>query len=249
MKLKRALSWVIAALTVMGARTAFAQATTPAPRASEYESRADLEAQLQQAEAQHRASEAFLLKNRLGKGDFQEGDRIVVMLHSTAAAQLAETLTVRTGRKVQMPRMDDLSLDGVLRSELTDRFEKYLAKYLRDYEVRTTPLMRISVLGAVGRPGFQDVAADLLLSDVIMRSGGPASDADLSNVIIRRGTTVIWDAKDTRTALTDNMSLDRLHLRAGDEVEVGAKRHIQWFNLISVSLGIVTLAVTLIRLR
>jgi protein involved in polysaccharide export with SLBB domain len=249
---KKALFGGIATIALSGAfgsQPVSAQTPASTPPASEFESRAELEAQAKLAESQHRTSEAWLLRSRLEKGDFQEGDRIVVMLHTSAAVQESETLTVRAGKVIQMPQMDDLKLEGVLRSELTDRFVKYLAKYLQDPEARTTPLMRLSVMGSVGRPGYLDTSADLLLSEVIMRAGGPTSDADLTKVVIRRGPTVIWSEQDTRTALTDNLSLDRLHLRAGDEIEVGAKRHIQWFNVISLSLGLISLAVTLIRVR
>ena len=223
--------------------------TPPKGTPSQFETRADLEAQLRIADSQHRTSEAWLLRNRLEKGDFQEGDRIVVNLHSSAAIQKSETLTVRAGKLVQMPQMDDLPLDGVLRSELKDRVERYLGKYLQDSAARVTPLMRINMMGSVGRPGFFDTSADMLLSDMVMRAGGPTGDADLNKMVIRRGPTVIWDKTQTRTALTEGLSLDRLHLRAGDEIEVGTRRHIQWFNLISLSLGVATLAFTLIRLR
>jgi protein involved in polysaccharide export with SLBB domain len=109
--------------------------------------------------------------------------------------------------------------------------------------------MRINMMGSVGRPGFYDTSADLLLSDMVMKAGGPTGDADLNKVTIRRAATVIWNENDTRTALADGLSLDRLHLRAGDQIEVGARHHIQWFNVISLSLGLVTLGITLLRLR
>lgn len=235
---------------VLGARGVAAQTSpTPVPPRSEFETRAQLEAQARIAQSQNRTGEAFLLRNRLEKGDFQEGDRIVLMLHTTAATQTIDTLTVRAGKVLQLPRMDDISLDGVLRSELTARVVMGLAKYLKDPDARVTPLMRVNVMGAVARPGFFDTAADALLSDVIMRAGGPTADADMGKMTIRRGTTVIWGQDDARTALTDGLSLDHLHLRAGDEIEIGARRHIQWFNAISLSLGIITLAITLLKIR
>ena len=43
-----------------------------------------------------------------------------------------------------------------------------------------------------------------------MLAGGPAPDADLSKVLIRRGTDVIWNALDTRNALRRS-SPDRLN--------------------------------------
>src|SRR5258708_9858805 len=60
-------------------RSGRAQATA-ADAGPELESRSTLEAEAAKAEAQHRKSEAWLLRTRLQKGDFQDGDRIIVKL-------------------------------------------------------------------------------------------------------------------------------------------------------------------------
>src|SRR5437660_8778640 len=111
----------------IAAQTPPGQSTTVTGRPSEFETRADLEARAQLAESQHRTSEAWLLRNRLEKGDFQEGDRIVWTLHTSAIQQPIETVTVRVGKVVPLLRLDDLKLDGVLRSELNDRLVHHLA--------------------------------------------------------------------------------------------------------------------------
>jgi hypothetical protein len=230
-------------LTVAVFNPVFAQTPT-ADASAKFETRAELEAQAKAAESQHRQSEAWLLRSRLEKGDFQEGDRIVVSLRMNSAAP-PETLSVREGRILQVPPMADLSLEGVLRSELTDRMRKHFAQYLKDPEVRATPLLRVGVLGSVGRQGYYYASADLLLTDVLMRAGGPASDADLNKITIRRGTDVIWSPSDTRTALNDGLSLDRLHLRAGDELYVGKRRNFPWLTVITVALSAITLGLSL----
>jgi hypothetical protein len=252
--LRNASAVVAACALASGARVVSAQtppATQPAPAvdAREFESRAQLEAQAIDAEAHHRTSEAWLLRNRLEKGDFQEGDRIVIMLESTVAKSRIDTVVVRAGKVVQFPQMDDLKLEGVLRSELTDAVEKHMARYLRDPRARTTPLIRIAVMGSVGRQGYYDTAADIPLTDLIMKAGGPGGDTDLGKIIIRRGSDIIWSGDDTKTAVHDGLSLDRLHLRAGDEVYITPRRNISWFNALSISLSMVGLIVTLIRLR
>src|SRR4051812_47861817 len=124
----------VAALCIPhGAALAQVRVTPPdSEPKTEFEGRAQLEAQAREAEAQHRTGEAWLLRNRLEKGDFQEGDRIVVILESTAAIQKSETLTVRSGKILQLRNMKELSLEGVLRSELTDRLQRHLAMYLKD---------------------------------------------------------------------------------------------------------------------
>jgi protein involved in polysaccharide export with SLBB domain len=246
-------SYVVLAMIaiVAGLSVGMIAAQTPAvtERRSEFGTRADLEARATLAESQHRTSEAWLLRNRLEKGDFQEGDRIVMMLHTTAVQQPIETVTVRAGKVVQLPRMEDLKLEGVLRSELTARLVQHLAKYLRDPEAQATPLLRVAVLGTVGRPGYFWWPADIPLNDVIMRAGGPGPDADMNGVIIKRGPEVIWSEEATRTALIDGVSLDRLNLRAGDEIFVPVQRHISWLTVFGVVTSVTSIIVTFIRFR
>lgn len=221
-----------------------AQAVSPAGSASsprrEYESRSELEAQAKAAESAHRTSEAWLLHQRLEKGDFQDGDKIFVAVQASLIAgplDIPETVTVRSGRRIELGRMGELSLEGVLRAELTEKLRDHLAQYVKEPIVHTTPLVRVGVLGFVGRPGFFYSPADRPLSDLLMQAGGPGQDANITGLTVRRGDDVIWNAQDTHTALADGMSLDRMHLRAGDEIYVPQKSHISWFAIGSFALS------------
>jgi protein involved in polysaccharide export with SLBB domain len=224
------------------------QTTPSGDLRSKFETRAELEAQQKAAEAQHRTSEAWLLKTRLEQGDFQEGDRIVIVRPNVGAN--ADTVVVREGKIVQLPPIGDFSLNGVLRSELNTRLSEHLAKYFKDPTVRATPLLRLSIFGEVRNPGFLYGPADVLLTDVIMKAGGPTPIADLDKVVIKRGGDVIWPEQSVRTALADGLSLDRLHLRAGDEILVGRRREISWwtaFQLVSSALVLGSAIVSWVR--
>jgi protein involved in polysaccharide export with SLBB domain len=215
---------------------------------SELETREMLEAELKKADAQNRKSEAFLLRTRLEKGDFQDGDRIVVKLlgNTQLIGWTNDTITVRAGRVLPLPQLADLPLTGVLRSELTRKISSHLAQYVKDSSVRATPLLRVAVLGQVRNPNYYYTSADVLLSDLVMKAGGPGANADMDNLVIRRGSEIIWSAKDTRAALNDGMSLDRLHLRAGDELYVDdMKGKVNWREIASYGLPIVSLFVAL----
>ena len=229
----------IACVGVAGALPV-ARAQTPAvsDQTIALESRATLEAEALKAEAQNRTSEAFLLRSRLTRGDFQDGDRIVVKVLGTASMIPGvmppnDTLILRAGKVLQLALMAQLSLEGVLRSELNATISSHLAKYLRDSSVQTIPLIRLAVLGQVRAPNYYYTTVDVLLSDVIMKAGGPLGTADwLGNMVIRRGTETIWNAQDTRTAMADGISLERLHLRAGDELYVDeVKSGLNWATI------------------
>jgi protein involved in polysaccharide export with SLBB domain len=183
----------------------------------------------------------------LTKGDFQDGDRIVVQIEGFALLSKAETLRVRSGKLLELPRMSDLTLAGVLRSELITRLTEHLAQYLREPVVRATPLVRVALLGAVQRPGYVYTAADIPLSDVIMKAGGPAGNADIAKVTCRRGEHIIWDAQGVRTALADGLSIDSMHMRAGEEIYVGERRNISWLALATAGTSIFAFLFALFR--
>jgi polysaccharide export outer membrane protein len=240
----RSVSVALIGVAVLAAPVS-AQTKRPPGAAPELEERSALEAEARDAEAQNRTSEAWLLRTRLQRGDFQDGDRIVVKL--LGSTTFNDTITVRTGKMLPLPRMDDLPLEGVLRSELNARLSSHLARYLRDSSVRATPLLRLAVLGQVRSPGYYYTSADVLLSDVIMKAGGPSPDADMNKAIIRRGGETIWNAQDTRTAVSDGLSLDRLHLRAGDEVFIPEQHHINWAMAAQIGLSLLAVAAAFTR--
>lgn len=227
----------ITAIVLAAATAASLGAQTSTAVVPSYESRAHLEAEIREADSANRTVEASLLRSRLKTGDFQEGDRIVVVLESNPTA--IDTMQVRAGKVLQFPRMSEVSLEGVLRSELNDALRRHLSRYLTNPEVRATPLLPVSVLGNVVHPGFFYAPADYLLRDLIMRAGGPGPDADVSKTEVRRAGRTIWNVKEVRVALASGLSLDRLHLRAGDEVYVPPQR--RRFQLTTI-LGLVSAA-------
>lgn len=253
----RCRAFGIACIGVMGVSPlARAQTSTVSDPTGALESRATLEAEALRAEAQHRTSEAFLLRSRLKRGDFQDGDRIVVQLLGSASTIATvmprnDTLILRAGKVLQLPQMAELSLEGVLRSELNAKISSYLAKYMLDSSVKTTPLIRLAVLGQVRAPNYYYTTVDLLLSDIIMKAGGPMGNADwLGNMVIRRGSETIWNAQDTRTAMADGISLERLHLRAGDELYVDeVKGGVKWTTLLQYAGPVMGALYALQRLR
>ena len=223
-----------------------APSTSLVQHTRQFETRADIQAQAAAAERQGRSSEAWLLRSRLERGDFHEGDRIVVILEG--ATLTVDTLQVRSGKVIQFPRLGDLSLAGILRSELTDTVRSYLSRYLTTPVVRTTPLLPIAIVGRVASPGFYYSPADAVLRDVIMLAGGPQAEANLGKVVIRRGGDVIWKSDDVRIALADGLSLDALHLRSGDEVYVPQRRAWETQTIVALVTSGVAILATVVNL-
>jgi protein involved in polysaccharide export with SLBB domain len=233
------------------------QAQTPAEwdAAREEMSRAELEALLQRLETEAQSTaysqrlreearrSADLVRARLTEGDFQVGDRIVLMVQQQP--EMSDTLTVRSGRVVTIPVVGDLSLAGVLRAELNDYMHEHVSRYVRDPTVRTETLIRVLVQGAVGSPGFYLVPADRLMTDVLTLAGGPGANADLSDVRVERGEDRIWEGEALRTAIIQGRTLDHLNIQAGDRIFVPTRIERSTWEIVRNVTGVIGTLATL----
>jgi len=178
--------------------------------------RADL-ARLEAGDARAR-SVAALVRSRLESGDFQPGDRIFIRVDGEP--QLTDTFTVNTGGDIELPQLGVVPLHGVLRSELRDRLQDHLARFLRRPAVQVRPLIRLLVEGEVVRPGFYVAAPQQPLADVITLAGGFTQRAKPLGIRVERGSELVSSGEQLRQALGSGYSLDQLNLRAGDRVFV-----------------------------
>jgi protein involved in polysaccharide export with SLBB domain len=161
------------------------------------------------------------VQRRLSEGDFQVGDRIVIRVIDEPT--LTDTFAVRSGRSLSLPNLPDLSLTGVLRSEVDSFLTQKISQHIRNPQVDAIALIRVAVLGAVNRPGFYNVPAEFPVSDVVMAAGGPSGNADLKKATVRRGTEIIVTRKQMENALASGTSVDQLNLVGGDQLLVGER--------------------------
>lgn len=165
-------------------------------------------------------TEADGIRSRLETGDFTVGDRIYVSVAEETT--LADTFTVDVGPMVDLPGVGEISLAGVLRLELQSYMQEQLARYFREPTVRARALLPVTVLGGVSRPGFYTMPSSATVTEVL-NAAGLAATGDLAQIEIRRGETVLWAGAQLERAMIEQWTLDRLNLRAGDQVLVPAQ--------------------------
>jgi len=191
--------------------------------------------------------EAGVIRDRLKNGDFALGDRLVI--HVLQEQTLNDTFAVKAGRVLVLPNLPDIPMNGVLRSEAQAYLTAQIAKYVKDPTVAVDPLIRVSILGAVTKPGFYTVRADMLASEVVMASGGPTTDANLRKTQVRRNGQVVRDDKQLQVAFNRGVSLDALNLQAGDEIYVGTKANARnTIGYVGVISGAILAVVAIARL-
>lgn len=176
---------------------------------------------------------------RVGKAqapdEFHVGDRIALTVEGPQA--VADTAVVRDGLIITLPTFGDISVAGVKRANIQQYLTQQFSKFIRDPVVHAIPLVRISILGEVGRPGYYTVPSDILLSDVVMRAGGPTGNADLSKTVVKRDGTEILSKAQASAALSNGETLDQLRIAPGDEVVIGQKSNFGFQNVLQI-LGI-----------
>jgi protein involved in polysaccharide export with SLBB domain len=197
---------------------------------------------------QQRQMQAATIRARLRDGDFDVGDRVLLSMRGDST--INDTVTVRAGRMIRLPNMPDISLQGVLRSELQDYLSTQLARYIKRPDVQTTSLVRVALLGSVAKPGFYQVPADLALADAIMIAGGPSTTADVDRTQIKRGNDVIYSSELLGQEVAKGATLDQLNIRPGDQILIGEKHKRNWAviaSIVGITAGLVSTAVVLTR--
>lgn len=171
-------------------------------------------------------AELAATRMRLQQGDFRVGDRFLITLRQDSVR--SDTASVRDSLKVSVANLPDVSLNGVLRSELDEWMTAHVARYLRNVTVRTSVLTRIAVLGAVRSPGFYYASPDRPISDLVMLAGGPAERANLNELEVRRGKDELLKSKDSQKLVKEGRTLEQIDIQSGDEVTIPVKRKINW---------------------
>jgi protein involved in polysaccharide export with SLBB domain len=188
--------------------------------------------------------EATYIRERLRDGDFHTGDRIALEV-DTGSAAVADSFTVQQNRTIVLPALPEISLQGVLRSELQDFVTRQYARILRNPSVKATPLLRVAVMGAVMRPGFYWLPADIPLTDAIMLAGGPLQTSDVNSSEVKRGRRVVLPKREVQRALVLGTTLDDLNLRAGDAIMIADKPRQRWSEVVRLAAAAMGLGLTL----
>lgn len=200
------------------------------------------------ATRQQKQMQAATIRTRLRDGDFDVGDRVFLTIRTDT--MVSDTVTVRAGRMIRLPNLPDITLQGVLRSELHDYLMTQLTRYIKRPEVQTTSLVRVAVMGSVNKPGFYQLPADIALADAIMIAGGPTTNADVDKTQVKRGNDVVYSSTLLGQEVAKGATLDQLNIRPGDQIVIGERHKTNWglvASIVGITAGLVSTAVVLSR--
>jgi polysaccharide biosynthesis/export protein len=191
-------------------------------------------------------TDATAIRQRLRNGDFLPGDRIYLVV--TGDSALTDTFTVRGDRRLQLPNLPDITLAGVLDSELASHLTKELGRYLKNPSVIATGLVRLTLTGAVGRNGFLTFPVDQSITDVLMTAGGLSPSAQLDATEVKRSGKVIIGKKEFQDAVRQGRTVGDMALRDGDEIVVPAASTVGGLPAIVKVLATIAPVIYIIRI-
>lgn len=158
--------------------------------------------------------EADTLAQGIGPGD-------VVRMAVRDEPALSGDFPVGEDGSVLLPLIGLIRVENRPFEEVRREIGSALSRELVDPEIQVTPLVRISVLGEVRRPGLFPVDPTQNVGEVLATAGGFTPLADRDDVsLVRRDRVVPLDYDPNAPEL-------RIPLRSGDRVVVGKKG---WFE-------------------
>ena len=185
---------------------------------------------------------------RLAQGDFRPGDRIMLQVQGDTA--LSDTFAVWQDGALHLPSpvVGTLSLQGVLRSEIQEKMQTFVARFVRNPVVLAKPLIRLSFQGDFARSGFYAVPADAMLSDAFMAAGGTTQLANMSKVKIERGGREFMNTRAVQSAIAEGRTIDDLGLRDGDQLIVPRAPQTNMMGTVRAVAVVVSLGVGVLTL-
>ena len=148
----------------------------------------------------------------------QPGDRI--LLRVTGEPQLSDTFTVRPGPAIDLPTLGPVDLAGVPRDSAEAHLTAFLARFLREPQVRAVVLLRLGIAGEVVRPGFYALPSSAVLEDLIMAAGGMTQDARLEKATLMRDDDVVLRSEDVRRSIAGARTLAAIGIHSGDALQI-----------------------------
>ena len=214
-----------------------------------YRTRAYLDSVATSLERTGKRDDAAAIRDRLKVGDFYPGDRLVVDMFG-GEEPFRDTVPVRAGQEIRIATYPAFNLKGVLRSEADSALLAQARRYIQRPIVRTQPLVRLLVTGAVARPGFVTVRGDAAVSDVVSTAGGLTSMSRLAKSQVKRASGVLIGKDSLGVIFRTGMTLDQADIRAGDEFVINEKKQSNLLSLVwaaSAALGVVISIISMAR--
>ncbi len=176
--------------------------------------------------------------------DFVAGDGISIDTFPDTTSFLNTTFPIDGNGNVEFPMIGKLNVTLMTADELSGLLKEQYKNFLRYPTVRVKPMIRISVVGGVARPGLYYIDDDYSLWDVLYQAGGPISEDGLREMRLERDSDIIYD--NLLPFFEKGISLKRMHVRSGDQVWIPSPTRPTFWQEAAQVMPFVTFTVSLV---
>jgi polysaccharide export outer membrane protein len=156
---------------------------------------------------------------------------------------LSDTVQVDNAGIAVLPKLGPLTVTGISPDSLEHRLVTEYSQYLLNPSIRITALRRITVWGAVVKPGPYPVDLTMSVTDAVALAGGPSGQGKTDKVELRRGGKRYTIDLSGRTPGAAGVPL-----RSGDQLVVPEKSWLSRnFGMVIAGIGVATSLVYLVR--
>jgi protein involved in polysaccharide export with SLBB domain len=159
----------------------------------------------------HGADSAQVSSSSLRPGDF-------VLIKIWREPDLSDTVQIDKDGVAVFPKLGPMQVTGIRPDSLERLLVHTYSRYLKNPSIKVAVLRRITISGAVVRPGAYPVDLTMTVSDALTLAGGPSAEGKSDKVELRRGGR--------RWSVDLSSQIDRsgeLSLRSGDQLFVPKK--------------------------
>ncbi len=169
---------------------------------------------------------------------FVPGDGIWVYTFPDTATFLNRPFPIDNNGMVEFPLIGKVKVTGMDEKQLADFLKNKFQGYLRFPNVRVKPVIRISVLGGVQRPGLYYVDYDNSLWEVMFWVGGTISEDGVKEMRLERDTDVVFD--NLIPFYEKGISLRNMGVKSGDQIWVPSPDRPTLWNQIRQMMPVIT---------
>jgi len=160
---------------------------------------------------------------------FHPGDAVMVSVFPDTASFLNRIFPIDDAGYVLMPIVGKVHVSKMTEQELVDFILKNFRDQLKYPYVQVRPLIRVSVLGGVARPGFYYIDPNRSLWELIYETGGPILEDGLKKMKWERNREYV--SKDLIPYLQSGQSLAHIGLKSGDQIWTPSQKARTWVDI------------------
>jgi polysaccharide export outer membrane protein len=136
-----------------------------------------------------------------------------------------------------LPLIGEVKVVGHNIKSLTTLLKEKYSPYIQDPYIVVTPLIRVTMQGAVNRPGAYLIPPSASLWELVDLAGGPSEKSNIRRMYVERSGRIA--NKNLLGSFEKGYSLQEIGINSGDQILVPSRNPFGWRDVLSlVSFGL-----------